>query len=225
MVLNVLKYQTVLFDLDGTLIDTNELIIKTFLDVLEQRFPGRFRREDIIPHMGQPLWEQMERFGGAELRDILVEEYREHNVRIHDEFIEEFPHIVETLEELKKLGVTMGIVTTKQRVTAEMGARLFGIDQYMSTFISYDDTDKHKPSPDPVLKAMEQVSADPTSTLMVGDSQYDIQAAHNAGVHAAGVSWSLKGPDFLHQFNPEYMLYDMRELIAIVKGEKEHAAD
>lgn len=216
----MLRYDTVLFDLDGTIIDTNELIITSFLHVLEQHYPGRYKREDIIPHMGQPLTAQMEFFGGEEMRELLVDAYREHNEEIHDEYVREFPHVLETLEELKSLGVTLGIVTTKQRKTAEMGAKLFGIDHFMSAFVVFQDTEKHKPSPDPVLKAMSQLNANPAKTLMVGDSQYDIQAAHNAGVHAAGVSWSLKGPEFLQQFKPEYLLYDMKELIPIVKGEK-----
>jgi len=215
----VLKYQTVLFDLDGTLIDTNELILTSFLYVLENHLPGKFTREDIIPHMGGTLFEQMEFFGGAQLRDTLVNEYRVHNEEIHDEYVREFHQVKEALEELNGLGVTMGIVTTKQRKTAEMGARLFGIDQFMKAFIAYESTEKHKPSPDPVLKAMELVSADPQTTLMVGDSQYDIQAAKNAGIDSAGVAWSLKGPDFLKQFNPTYILQEMMDIIPIVKGD------
>jgi len=215
----VLRYQTVLFDLDGTIIDTNELIITSFLYILEKWFPGKFKREDIIPQMGKPLPEQMEFFGGAELREELVEAYRKYNVEVHDELVKEFPHIMTTLEELQKLGVTMGVVTTKQRVTAEKGAQLFGIDRFMKTFIVHQDTIHHKPHPEPILLAMKNVHADPRTTLMVGDSQYDIDGAHNAGIHAAGVAWSLKGPEFLKQFKPEYMLYDMRELISIVKGD------
>lgn len=215
----MLKYQTVLFDLDGTLIDTNELILTSFLYVLEKHLPGKFTREDIIPHMGGTLYEQMEHFGGAELRDLFVQEYREHNEIIHDEYVREFHNVKEALEELKKLGVTMAIVTTKQRKTAEMGARIFGIDPFMKAFVAYESTEKHKPSPDPVLKAMELVSADPETTIMVGDSQYDIQAARNAGVDSAGVAWSLKGPEFLKQFNPTYILQDMMDIIPIVKGE------
>ena len=215
----MLKYQTVLFDLDGTLIDTNELIITSFLYVLQNHLPGKFTREDIIPHMGGTLHEQMEFFGGADLRDTLIHDYRVHNEIIHDEYVREFHNVKEALEDLKELGVTMGIVTTKQRKTAEMGAKIFGIDQFMSAFISYESTEKHKPSPDPVLKAMGLVSADPKTTLMVGDSQYDIQAAQNAGIDSAGVAWSLKGPDFLKQFNPTYILQDMMDIIPIVKGE------
>lgn len=215
----MLKYDTILFDLDGTLVDTNELILTSFLHVLGQHFPGRYRREDIIPHMGGTLFEQMERFGGMEMRDVLVQAYREHNERIHDDYIKPFHHVNETLEELKKLGVKMAIVTTKQRKTAEMGAKLFEIDQYMSAFIAYESTDKHKPSPDPLLKAMELVKADPSKTLMVGDSHFDIQAAHNAGIDSAGVAWSLKGSEFLKQYHPTYIVDDMKDLIPIAKGE------
>jgi pyrophosphatase PpaX len=215
----LLRYKTVLFDLDGTLIDTNDLILTSFLHVLNNHFPGKYSREHIIPFMGQPLTKQMEHFGGPQKRDLFIEQYREHNESVHDELVKEFPHIVETLQELQKLGVTMGIVTTKQWKTATMGAKIFGIDKFMSTFIVFQDTDNHKPHPDPILKAMEEVHADPQTTLMVGDSQYDIEGGHNAGVHAAGVAWSLKGPEFLKTFHPEHMLYDMRELIGIVKGE------
>ncbi|HJV44683.1 MAG TPA: pyrophosphatase PpaX [Bacillota bacterium] len=215
----MLRYKTVLFDLDGTLIDTNDLILTSFMHVLEQHFPGKYQREHIIPYMGETLGEQMERFGGVEKRDLLADQYREHNEQIHDELVKEFPNIVEALQGLQVLGVTMGIVTTKQRKTATMGAKRFGIDQFMKAFVVYQDTDKHKPHPDPIFKAMEMVEADPATTLMVGDSQYDIEAAHNAGIHAAAVSWSLKGPEFLQTFHPEYTLYDMRELIGIVKGD------
>jgi pyrophosphatase PpaX len=215
----VLKYKTVLFDLDGTIIDTNELIITTFLHVLGKHFPDQFKREDIIPIMGEPLTLQMERFGGSDKRDFLVQAYREYNEEIHDEFVREIPHVRETLQALHDLGVTMGIVTTKARKTAEMGAKLCGLDSFMSTFIAFEDTDKHKPSPDPILLAMDRLQVDPATTLMVGDSQYDIQAAQNAGVHAAAVAWSVKGPDYLMTFDPTYMLRDMSELVRIVKGE------
>ncbi|MBN6186913.1 pyrophosphatase PpaX [Aneurinibacillus sp. BA2021] len=210
------RYQYVLFDLDGTLIDTNNLILTSFMYTLEKFYPGKYTREDIIPHMGKPLYEQMELFG-PDRSEELVQVYREHNEQVHDELVEEFPHVLETIEQLAAMGITMGIVTTKQRKTAEMGLRLFGLDQYMDAFISYQDTEHHKPHPEPVLKAMQALGADPALTLMVGDSQYDIQAAHNAGIASAGVAWSLKGASFLSTFNPTYLLNDMSDLIQIVK--------
>ncbi|ERI04495.1 pyrophosphatase PpaX [Aneurinibacillus aneurinilyticus] len=210
------RYQYVLFDLDGTLIDTNNLILTSFMYTLEKFYPGKYTREDLIPHMGKPLYDQMELFG-PERSEELVQVYREHNERVHDELVEEFPNVLDTIEQLAKMGIKMGIVTTKQRKTAEMGLRLFGLDKYMDTFISYQDTEKHKPHPEPVHKAMQALGADPARTLMVGDSQYDIQAGQNAGIASAGVAWSLKGASFLSSFNPTYLLNDMSDIIQIVK--------
>ncbi|GEN36432.1 MULTISPECIES: pyrophosphatase PpaX [Aneurinibacillus] len=210
------RYQYVLFDLDGTLIDTNNLILTSFMYTLEKFYPGKYTREDIIPHMGKPLYDQMKLFG-PERAEELVQIYREHNEQVHDELVEEFPNVLETIEDLAEMGVKMGIVTTKQRKTAEMGLRLFGLDTYMDAFVCYQDTKNHKPHPEPVQKAMQALGADPARTLMVGDSQYDIQAAQNAGVASAGVAWSMKGASFLSAFDPTYLLNDIRDLIQIVK--------
>lgn len=213
-----MKYKTLLFDLDGTIINTNELIINSFLYTLDQFYPNQYKREDLIPHMGKPLYEQMVFFGEEAKAQEMIDVYREHNIRTHDEMVMEFPYVKEVLKELYEAGYTLGVVTTKMRNTTEMGLKLFGMDQYMSTIVSYEDTEYHKPAPAPVLLAMEQLDADPKTTLMVGDSQYDIQAAQNANVTSVGVSWSMKGPDFLKQFHPDYILEDFRDLIPIVKG-------
>lgn len=214
-----MRYSTVLFDLDGTIIDTNELIIQTFLYTLESYFPGKFSREDVLPHLGQTLFEQMERFGGKERVDELVAHYREYNIRMHDELVRDFPYVLEVLEELKRIGVTMGVVTTKMQKTAYMGMALYGIDKYMKTTVTYESTPEHKPHPAPVLKAIQELGADPAKTLMVGDSEYDIQAGQSAGVATAGVAWSLKGPDYLSEYKPDYLLQDMLELLPVVRGD------
>ena len=213
-----MKYKTILFDLDGTILNTNELIINSFLYTLEHFYPGQYQREHIIPHMGKPLFEQMVIFGDEEHAPAMVDYYREHNLRTHDEYVMEFPHVKEVLQKLKDEGATLGVVTTKMLNTTMMGLKLFGMDSLMSTVVSYEDTEMHKPAPDPVLLAMERLGADPKTTMMVGDSQYDIEAGNNAGVTSVGVAWSLKGPDFLKTFNPDYIIEDMYDLIPIVRG-------
>jgi pyrophosphatase PpaX len=210
------KYQYVLFDLDGTLIDTNNLILTSFMYTLEKFYPGKYTREDVIPHMGKTLYDQMALFGPDRVEE-LVQVYREHNEHVHDELVEEFPKVMETIEQLAEMGIKMGIVTTKQRKTAEMGLRLFGLDKYMDAFVCFQDVEHHKPHPEPVQKAMQALNADPARTLMVGDSQYDIQAGQNAGIDTAGVAWSMKGASFLSSFHPTYLLNDMSDLIQIVK--------
>jgi pyrophosphatase PpaX len=210
-----LKYNTVLFDLDGTLIDTNELIISSFLYTLDKFYPGRYRREDILPHMGKILPEQMAIFDPDNV-EALVETYREHNIRMHDQMVREFPHVADVVKELDRHGVTMGIVTSKQITTTMMGLELFGLKPYMKVVVAHGDTKEHKPHPAPVLLAMEKLKADPAKTIMVGDSTYDIDAAHAAGIAGAAVRWSLKPESLLLSTHPEYMLTDMRELLQIV---------
>jgi len=212
------KYKTLLFDLDGTIIDTNELIINSFIYTLENFYPGRYTREDIIPHMGRTLIDQIKHFGEEDHVDEMIEMYREHNIRTHNDMIREFPYVKEVLTELHQLGANLGVVTTKMDITTKMGLEIFGLDGLMDTIVTYGDTELHKPAPEPVLLAMERLNADPETTLMVGDSQYDIQAAQNAGITSVGVAWSVKGPEFLKQYNPDYIIEDMRDLVPIVKG-------
>ncbi|WP_409343930.1 pyrophosphatase PpaX [Paenibacillus sp. MBLB4367] len=207
--------KTILFDLDGTIVNTNELIIASFLHALEGQTPQPVGREHIVPNMGRPLVEQMRYFSGREQVDDLVNVYREYNVRRHDELVEEFPYVREVLAGLHASGIRMGVVTSKIRLTTEMGLKLLGLNEYLDTIVTVEDVAEPKPSPEGILRAMGELGAERTSTLMVGDSQYDILAAQNAGVKAAGVAWTLKGEAFLQGYKPDYMLHDMRELLAI----------
>lgn len=215
-----MKYKTVLFDLDGTLIDTNELIITSFLYTLRTFFPERtFSRRDVIPHLGKPLRDMFAHFQTDDAENTvedMVDVYRGHNMRTHDEMVQAFPYVSEVIPALYDQGVHMGIVTTKQRTTAEMGLRLCELERYMRAVITLEDVRHPKPHPEPIFKAMSELGAEATSTLMVGDNQCDIEAAAQAGIDSAGVSWALKGEAHLRSAQPTYMLKDMRDLYAIV---------
>lgn len=206
---------TILFDFDGTLVDTNELIIATFLHVLEGQTAEPLTREHIVPHMGLPLGEQLQLFSGREDVGDLVLAYREYNLKMHDELIRKFPYVDEVLEQLRENGIRMGMVTNKMRLTTDKGLRLFGYDAYMDEVITAEDVELGKPDPAGVRIAVSLMKADPRKTLMVGDSQYDLLAGQRAGVLSAGVAWSLKGEEYLRSFHPDYMLHDMRDLLEI----------
>ncbi|MCA1292369.1 pyrophosphatase PpaX [Paenibacillus sp. alder61] len=211
---------TILFDLDGTIIDTNDLIINTFLHVLEQHFPQqKYTREQIIPHMGLTLEQQMQTFSGREEVTDLVADYRTYNNLHHDTLIREFPRVKEVIAELHERGITMGIVTTKIKPTTIRALDYFDLKEYMSTIVTVQDVTHPKPHPEPVLTALRNLGADPDKTLMVGDSAADIQSAKAAGVKAAGVAWSLKGVDVLKQYNPDYILEDMMDLYGVLGWE------
>lgn len=213
------QIRTMLFDLDGTILDTNELIIRSFLESLKGSVPEGFGREYIIPSMGQPLGDQMKLFSGLEDVSHLVAAYREINLRLHDELVKPFENVIEVLEKLHKDGIQIGVVTTKIRLTTEKGLKFVGIYDYVDAIITIDDVTNAKPHPEPVQKALAMLNADPSSTIMVGDSTVDMQSAVAAGVTAVGVAWSLKGGQVLKDAGAAYVIDDMRELYAFAGSE------
>ncbi|OPA76337.1 pyrophosphatase PpaX [Paenibacillus selenitireducens] len=208
--------ETILFDLDGTIVDTNELIIETFMHILKDHVPPTFTREHIIPSMGQPLEHQIRQFTGREDVTSFVAAYREYNRERHDELVREFPHVREVIETLHNHGIKLGVVTTKIRETTERALQMFGLYPYMGMIVTVDDVKNPKPHPEPVLMAIEKMGANPATTLMVGDSPADIQSANAAGVASVAVSWSLKGEAALAPYEPKHVIHDMRDLYAFV---------
>ncbi|MGG1554952.1 pyrophosphatase PpaX [Paenibacillus ferrarius] len=217
--------QTVLFDLDGTIVDTNELIVQSFLHSLEGQTPEPITREIIIPNMGRPLVEQMQMFSGREEVEELITKYRTFNLSKHDELVREFPHVREVMGKLHASGIKIGIVTSKIRQTTLMGLKLCGLDGFVSTIVTVEDVKEPKPSPEGILAAMKTLGAARETTMMVGDSHYDIEAAKNAGVTAVGVSWSWKGRSYLEKYAPDYLIDDMTELLPIAGLAAEVKAD
>jgi len=212
--------RTVLFDLDGTILDTNELILRSFLHVLQGKTPKPLTREDIIPHMGGTLAEQMRYFSGREEVDDLIAGYREYNLAKHDELVREFPHVTEVLSQLKDRGIRLGVVTSKLRFTADLGLRHCNLDRWMDVVITADDVENPKPAPDPILLALRRLGEKPETAMMVGDSHFDLLAAKRAGVVSVAVAWSLKGTDVLRRYEPDFIINDMRELLDLTGPSK-----
>ncbi|WP_337104381.1 pyrophosphatase PpaX [Paenibacillus sp. YIM B09110] len=213
--------RTVLFDLDGTILDTNELIIRSFVEALKGIAAEGFGREHIIPTMGEPLIDQLRRFSGLEEVSHLVDAYREVNLRLHDDLVKPFEYVVEVLRNLHGKGIQIGVVTTKMRLTTEKGLKFVGIDEYVDAVITIDDVKNPKPHPEPVNKAIALLGADPATTMMVGDSVVDIKSAVAAGTEAVGVAWSLKGEKLLSEAGAHHIIHDMRDLYAFVGMESE----
>lgn len=206
---------TVLFDLDGTLIDTNDLIITSFLHTFDKYFPGKYQREDVLPFMGPSLDET---FGSLdpERTEEMIREYRAFNNENHDLLVKEFIGVNETIKTLKEQGFKLGIVSTKIYDTVMKGLKLTKLDPYFDTIVTLDHVAKAKPDPEAIFKALDQLGSTPEQSLMVGDNYHDILAGKNAGTKSAGVAWSVKGRDFLAQFNPDYMLDEMSDILTIL---------
>ena len=207
---------TLLFDLDGTLIDSNELIIASFQKVLAEFMPNRsFSRQEIIAMIGPPLWET---FAGLTddpvTNEKMISRYRKTYCELEFAYIDIYPHVIDTLIEFKNKGFNLAIVTTKFKISALPSIIHFGIDHLISTIISLDDVDNHKPHPEPIQKALAAFLGC-EEAMMVGDSPSDIMAGKNAGILTCGVSWTLKPKELSHA-KPDYMIDDFRDLSRIV---------
>jgi pyrophosphatase PpaX len=209
---------TILFDLDGTLIDTNELIISTYLHTLEKYFPGKYRREDVLPFLGPTLHEVFEKMDPDRVEEMVLD-YRTYNLANHDALVKEFVGVMETIETLKKKGYKLAIVTTKREDVAFKGLRLMKLDSFFDVMIAYDHVKKVKPDPEPIFLALEKLGSKPEEALMVGDNFHDVLAGKNAGTKTAGVAWSIKGREYLAKYEPDFMLENMTDLLSILGEE------
>lgn len=210
---------TLLFDFDGTLLDTNELIIQSFEQVLNSRYPGQYTREDILPFMGPTLKDSFDTVD-ADLSAVLIQEYRTWNLANHDQLVKEFDGVSETLQRLKENGMKMAIVSTKRNNMVMRGLQLMGLEDFFDTVIGLDDVQRPKPDPEPLLLALERLGSKPEEALMIGDNTHDIGGGKNAGVRTAGVAWSLKGEAFIRSLEPDYVLQHISDLLPITQGEK-----
>ncbi|WP_226528832.1 pyrophosphatase PpaX [Metabacillus niabensis] len=210
-----MKINTLLFDLDGTLINTNELIIESFLHTLHSYYPDQYKREDVLPFIGPTLYDTFTSIN-PEKTEEMVKVYRKFNHEQHDTLVTEYETVFETIKTLKEHGFKLGIVTTKIRDTVNMGLKLTKLDQFFDVVVTLDDVENAKPHPEPVLNALAQLDSKPEEAIMVGDNHHDVEAGKNAGTKTAGVSWSIKGREYISSYNPDYLLERMSDLLPIV---------
>jgi len=212
-------FDPVVFDLDGTVVDTVELIVKSFRyatsTVLGRVLPDEF----IIAGVGRPLRTQMERLSADHAQE-LYDVYREYNHRRHDELIRGYDGIEEVLDALKAAGRRTAIVTSKSRDTTAMAFRAVGLEARFDVVVTASDTTEHKPSPAPLQLCLQRLGATAAGSIYVGDSPYDIQAGVAAGMTTAAVAWGVFGRDVLLAAGPDFWLDEPRDLLALcLRGE------
>jgi pyrophosphatase PpaX len=208
--------QAILFDLDGTLLDTRELILSSFRYATRVVLGEQLPDERLLPYIGIPLIYQMRRIA-PEHADELMRVYREHNARVHDELIRYFEGTREALEELCDEGRRLAVVTSKRNEPAHRGLERFGLEDYFQLIIGSDDTDKHKPDPEPLLLAAARLSVPPAACVYVGDSPFDMQAARSAGITAVGALWGMFSREDLTQGGAQYEAATISQLPAVIR--------
>ncbi len=207
-------FDPVLFDLDGTVVDSVELIVESFRHATRTVLGRVLPDEVITAGVGRPLMSQMEMLSVERARE-LYDVYQEYNHRRHDELIRGYAGIEEMLVALKAAGRRLGIVTSKGRDTTEMAFRAVGLADHFDAVVTASDTAEHKPSPVPLRLCLERLGAASSSAIYVGDSPFDIQAGRAAGMTTAAVGWGVFSRDALLASAPSYWVDAPRELLAL----------
>lgn len=178
----------VLFDLDGTLIDSVGLILASFRHATQTVLGTSLTEEALMRNVGMPLLPQMEILAPGRGEELCAV-YREHNDAHHDAMLKAYPGVPEALEALRERGYRLGVVTSKGTPLMLRGLDRFGLAENFEVLVSMDDVTAHKPDPAPLLLAAERMGAPVAECAYVGDSPHDVAAALAAGMTAIGALW------------------------------------
>jgi pyrophosphatase PpaX len=208
------RYHTVLFDLDGTLVDSGAIILASFrhatTTVLRREIPDH----ELLAAVGGPgLREQMEALD-PERADELIEVYSAHNAGLHDE-LEPCSGVLDALESLHAEGRRLGIVTAKRRATLALAFEVLPeLQRFFDVTVAAEDTERHKPNPEPLLLALERLGESTAGAVYVGDSPFDVQAAKAAGIGAVAVTWGrIHSRERLEREEPDAVVDSAEELL------------
>ncbi len=203
----------VLFDNDGTLVDTHDLLLASFRHATQDILGHTLPDEVLMAKVGQPLAVQMRDFSDdPDVQEALLKSYRAFNHEKHDEAVRLFPGVREGLERLHEAGFSMGVVTSKMSPLARHGLEILGVSKYFACLVGADSCEHHKPHPEPVELGAELLGVAPQRCAYVGDSPFDMEAGREAGCVTAAVLWGMFGENRLREQNPDYICKTFDEL-------------
>ena len=208
--------KTYLFDLDGTLLDSMELILTSFHHTTQVHLGQDLPDSQWLAGVGTPLRTQLAKIARSEEElDAMMDTYRTFNLDQHDAMARAFPGVVEVVQELHRRGAKLALVTSKLSDGTDRGVRLLGLENELSVRVCADDVQRGKPHPEPVLKALAALDASPEGALFIGDSAHDIEAGRQADVDTVAVGWGPIPRSELEAAKPTHWIETAEELLAL----------
>lgn len=212
----------ILFDFDGTLMDTEPAIIESFKQVINKYAPDlTITREMELSFMGPTLWETFGRVLPNESADQLVEEYRAINFELHKTHVKPIDGAVDLLKGLKEQGYTLGIVSSKLTDAIELGLNMFDMKEYFDVIVGLEQVKKNKPDPEGLFMACKTLGKGHDSAIYVGDTPGDVQAGINAGMFTVAFAMDAERKNMLEKLNPTRLITSLSELNEVLKEDVE----
>lgn len=205
-----MNFKVILFDLDGTLLDSMPLIRKAYQNVFK-KLGIPWTENNMLQLATLPVKESAKRFAEKREQEFLTT-FFSYYLSEHNNLMKMFPGTLEMLELLKSRGCRLGIVTSKTRAGTMVSVDFLGITKLMDVIITDDDAVHHKPHPEPLLKALELLSASADTAIYIGDSSLDLIAAKSAGIQVAYVVWGAGDIEDIQQYNPDYIIDNWNQL-------------
>jgi pyrophosphatase PpaX len=212
------KFTCIIFDLDGTLTQTNKLIFATFNHVAQKYIGRTYSPKEITDMFGPPEQIAIERLVGKDkIKEAMNDFYKYYEVH-HPQMAHLYDGIKEMLEFLKDHGVILAIFTGKGKRSTLISLDIIGVKDLFDVIISGNDVVNHKPSSEGIRKVIEKFGLASGEVLMVGDSVSDVKAAQEAGVEIAAVLWDSYGKEKVMQMKVDYQFHSVKEFFEWVKS-------
>jgi pyrophosphatase PpaX len=209
-------YSAFLFDLDGTLLDSIDLIVESFHYTRHAHFGDRLPDERYRSAIGTPLRAIFSAMARSESEaDAMVRTYVDYNMKIHDARVRPYPGVVDVVRALGARGTRLAVVTSKLHDNAVRGLVVCALDAELEVVIGSDDVARGKPDPEPVLAALTRLDVDADRAVLVGDSPHDVEAGRRAGVATAAVTWGPFARDVLRGSEPTHLIDTPDQLLKL----------
>lgn len=205
------KYRAILFDLDGTLLDSVPHIVQCNRETMAAM--GISVPEAVIRHsIGLPLPVQAHQFAGERAEEFIVR-YRDVYLLHADDDNHLYPGTLEMLRDLKSRNLQLSIVTSRMGRGALKSVEVTGMTGIFRTVVTADDVEHHKPEPEPLLKAINELGVTPEQSLYIGDSAFDVDMSQRAGVDMVGVSWGARTHEEMLLLCPNGVIDNWQQLL------------
>lgn len=206
-------YHSIIFDIDGTILDTEIAVISSLQKLLAEELGKNYRAEELNFVLGIPGETALNRLGITNSSGI--NEKWDRYFKEYFNCVKVFDGIRDTLSVLQEMKILAGIVTSKTKEEFQNDFEPFELTKYFQQIVCADDTVRHKPYPDPILKFIELTGVDKSDALYIGDTEYDWKCAADAGIDFALALWGAKSPSGIHA---DYKLKHPKQIIELIKG-------